>query len=153
MIAVSDAFGAVHNENGLDIKALRRHIADGDLLTCFKQASKKFRTPESLRESPRVESRKEVPAKGKVRLQTSCRWMLPHILPLDGLARSQARPNHRSSGGAQNLYRPMVPMNACRCAWLYFDLILHAHGPSGQIGLGNFRGYWYEISCQQDLNG
>ncbi len=39
VIAVSDAFGAVYNENGLDIKALRRHIADGDLLSAFSEGA------------------------------------------------------------------------------------------------------------------
>jgi glutamate dehydrogenase (NAD(P)+) len=37
VIAVSDAFGAVHNGNGLDIKALRTHIANGDLLSAFPE--------------------------------------------------------------------------------------------------------------------
>ncbi|BDA50123.1 Glutamate dehydrogenase [Coccomyxa sp. Obi] len=37
VIAVSDAFGAIYNENGLDIKALRRHISDGDLLSAFSE--------------------------------------------------------------------------------------------------------------------
>ena len=39
VIAVSDAFGAIYNENGLDIKALRRHIADGDLLSAFSEGA------------------------------------------------------------------------------------------------------------------
>lgn len=39
VIAVSDAFGAVYNENGLDIKALRGHIADGDLLSAFSEGA------------------------------------------------------------------------------------------------------------------
>lgn len=37
VVAVSDAFGAIYNEHGLDIKALRRHIADGDLLSAFSE--------------------------------------------------------------------------------------------------------------------
>ncbi len=37
VVAVSDAFGAVYNEKGLDIKALRRHIANEDLLSAFSE--------------------------------------------------------------------------------------------------------------------
>ena len=33
--AVSDAFGAVYNESGLDIKALRAHLAEGNSLDTF----------------------------------------------------------------------------------------------------------------------
>jgi glutamate dehydrogenase (NAD(P)+) len=29
VLAVSDAFGAIQNENGLDVKALRAHVAAG----------------------------------------------------------------------------------------------------------------------------
>lgn len=39
VLAVSDAFGAVYNEKGLDIKALRRHIAEGDLLSAFSEGA------------------------------------------------------------------------------------------------------------------
>jgi glutamate dehydrogenase (NAD(P)+) len=36
VLAVSDAFGAIQNENGLDIKALRAHVASGkELLGVF----------------------------------------------------------------------------------------------------------------------
>lgn len=42
VIAVSDAFGAIYNENGLDIKALRRHIADGDLLSAFSEGASRL---------------------------------------------------------------------------------------------------------------
>ncbi|KAF6263223.1 hypothetical protein COO60DRAFT_1491188 [Scenedesmus sp. NREL 46B-D3] len=35
VLAVSDAFGAIQNENGLDIKALRAHVAAGKQLTEF----------------------------------------------------------------------------------------------------------------------
>lgn len=35
MTAVSDAFGAVHNVNGLDVKALRQHLKDGNAIDTF----------------------------------------------------------------------------------------------------------------------
>ena len=35
--AVSDAFGAVYNEQGLDIKALRQHLAEGNMLDAFPE--------------------------------------------------------------------------------------------------------------------
>ena len=35
VVAVSDAFGAIHNEKGLDVKALRKHIASGSALKDF----------------------------------------------------------------------------------------------------------------------
>ena len=37
VVAVSDAFGAIHNEKGLDIKALRKHIASGTALKDFPE--------------------------------------------------------------------------------------------------------------------
>jgi glutamate dehydrogenase/leucine dehydrogenase len=37
VIAVSDAFGAIHNEHGLDIKALRKHVAEGRPLKDFPE--------------------------------------------------------------------------------------------------------------------
>ena len=37
VLAVSDAFGAVYNEQGLNIKALRKHIADGKPLKDFPE--------------------------------------------------------------------------------------------------------------------
>jgi len=42
VIAVSDAFGAVYNENGLNIKELRQHIANGDLLSAFSEGFSYF---------------------------------------------------------------------------------------------------------------
>lgn len=33
--AVSDAFGAIYNESGLDIKAVRAHLAEGHSLDSF----------------------------------------------------------------------------------------------------------------------
>jgi hypothetical protein len=35
VLAVSDAFGAIQNENGLDIKALRAHVAAGGLRSMY----------------------------------------------------------------------------------------------------------------------
>ena len=35
VLAVSDAFGALHNPGGLDIKALREHIRAGNALDTF----------------------------------------------------------------------------------------------------------------------
>ena len=35
VVAVSDAFGATHNDSGLDIKALRAHVASGGKLADF----------------------------------------------------------------------------------------------------------------------
>ena len=37
VVAVSDAFGAIYNEKGLDIKALRKHIASGSALKDFPE--------------------------------------------------------------------------------------------------------------------
>lgn len=37
VLAVSDAFGAVYNEQGLNIKALRKHIAEGKPLKEFPE--------------------------------------------------------------------------------------------------------------------
>ncbi|CAK0786719.1 hypothetical protein CVIRNUC_009933 [Coccomyxa viridis] len=37
VVAVSDAFGAIYNEKGLDIKALRKHIASGTALKDFPE--------------------------------------------------------------------------------------------------------------------
>ena len=37
MLAVSDAFGAIYNEQGLDIVALRKHIAEGKPLKEFPE--------------------------------------------------------------------------------------------------------------------
>ena len=37
VVAVSDAFGAIYNEKGLDIKALRKHIASGSPLKDFPE--------------------------------------------------------------------------------------------------------------------
>lgn len=37
VIAVSDAFGGVHNDKGLDITALRKHIAAGGKLQDFPE--------------------------------------------------------------------------------------------------------------------
>ena len=37
VVAVSDAFGAIHNEKGLDIKALRKHITSGNALKDFPE--------------------------------------------------------------------------------------------------------------------
>ena len=42
VIAVSDAFGAIHNEAGLDIKALRKHIAGGNPLDSFPEGAAKI---------------------------------------------------------------------------------------------------------------
>ena len=36
-VAVSDAIGAIYNEAGLDIKALRKHIASGSALKDFPE--------------------------------------------------------------------------------------------------------------------
>lgn len=35
VVAVSDAFGATHNDSGLDVKALRAHVASGGKLADF----------------------------------------------------------------------------------------------------------------------
>lgn len=35
VIAVSDAFGAIHNAEGLDIKALRQHLKTGQTIDTF----------------------------------------------------------------------------------------------------------------------
>ena len=40
VIAVSDAFGAVRNEAGLDVKALRRHLAEGGDLASFPEGAR-----------------------------------------------------------------------------------------------------------------
>ena len=37
VLAVSDAFGAIFNEQGLNIKALRKHIAEGKPLKEFPE--------------------------------------------------------------------------------------------------------------------
>ena len=37
VLAVSDAFGAVYNEQGLNVKALRKHIAEGKPLKEFPE--------------------------------------------------------------------------------------------------------------------
>jgi len=37
VLAVSDAFGAIYNEQGLNVKALRKHIAEGKPLKEFPE--------------------------------------------------------------------------------------------------------------------
>ena len=39
VVAVSDAFGAIANEAGLDIKALRRHLGEGGDLSSFPEGA------------------------------------------------------------------------------------------------------------------
>lgn len=46
VLAVSDAFGAIHNENGLNIKALRKHIADGKALKDFPEGMRPAAAPQ-----------------------------------------------------------------------------------------------------------
>ena len=43
--AVSDAFGAIYNEKGLDIKALRQHLAEGNMLDAFPEGRLTLRPP------------------------------------------------------------------------------------------------------------
>jgi glutamate dehydrogenase (NAD(P)+) len=45
VIAVSDANGAVLNEAGLDIKALRRHLAETGDLTSFPEGAQTLESP------------------------------------------------------------------------------------------------------------
>ena len=49
VVAVSDASGAVMNEAGLDIKALRRHLAETGDLTSFPEGARFFLPPTSAR--------------------------------------------------------------------------------------------------------
>jgi Glutamate/Leucine/Phenylalanine/Valine dehydrogenase len=58
--AVSDAFGAVYNEKGLDIPALRRHIANRNSLESFPGGM-----APSLARNPRPRNRKDKSAQSR----------------------------------------------------------------------------------------
>ena len=69
VVAVSDAFGAIYNEKGLDIKALRKHIASGTALKDF---------PEGVHLSSLVSACRAC-GKLRIKLTPQSRW---HLLML-----------------------------------------------------------------------
>lgn len=50
VIAVSDAFGAVRNDKGLDVPALRQHLAGGGSLDSFQEGTLLLRLPLCLKQ-------------------------------------------------------------------------------------------------------
>ena len=93
--AVSDAFGAIYNEKGLDIKALRQHLAEGNMLDAFPEGRLTLR-PQAWQSLPLVV------------VLSSRRWKLkalsvanpPRTLPPMGKKGTYCpRPNRRVSHG------------------------------------------------------